>query len=97
MRVFISFASKDREAVRRFEAALRLRRPEVSCFLDERALTGGVYWIPRLGEELCKADVVLLLLGETIGHLGQDCHSGHFRRHHCRRIGRDARPVARSR
>jgi hypothetical protein len=43
MRVFISFASKDREAVRRFEAALRLRRPEVSCFLDERGLTGGVY------------------------------------------------------
>ena len=30
-------------------------------------LTGGVYWIPRLSEEVGKADVVLLLLGETIG------------------------------
>ena len=25
--------------------------------------SGGVYWIPKLGEELGKADVVLLLLG----------------------------------
>jgi uncharacterized protein YjbI with pentapeptide repeats len=67
LRIFISFASKDREAVRRFEAALRSRRPEMSCFLDERGLTGGVYWIPKLGEELGKADVVLLLLGTSIG------------------------------
>ncbi len=67
MRVFISFASRDRGAARQLEAQLRIRRPEVSCFLDERALIGGVYWIPRLGEELGKADVVLLLLGETIG------------------------------
>jgi hypothetical protein len=67
LRIFISFASKDREAVRRFEAALRGRRPEMSCFLDERGLTGGVYWIPKLGEELGKADVVLLLLGTSIG------------------------------
>jgi hypothetical protein len=43
VRVFISFASKDRETVRRFDAALRGRRPEVSCFLDERGLTGGAY------------------------------------------------------
>ena len=67
MRIFIRFASKDRETVRRFEAALRGRRPEMSCFLDERGLTGGVYWIPKLGEELGKADVVLLLLGTSIG------------------------------
>jgi WD40 repeat protein len=67
LRVFISFASRDREAVRELDAQLRIRRPEISCFLDERGLTGGVYWIPRLGEELGKADVVLLLLGETIG------------------------------
>ena len=67
MRIFISFASKDRETVRRFEAALRGRRPEMSCFLDERGLAGGVYWIPKLGEELGKADVVLLLLGTSIG------------------------------
>ena len=67
LRIFISFASKDRETVRRFEAALRGRRPEMSCFLDERGLTGGVYWIPKLGEELGKADVVLLLLGTSIG------------------------------
>ena len=49
-------------SVRQLEAQLRLRRPEVAFFFDERALTGGVYWIPRLGEELGKADVVLLLL-----------------------------------
>ena len=67
MRIFVSFASKDRETVRRFEAALAGRRPEMSCFLDERGLTGGVYWIPKLGEELGKADVVLLLLGTSIG------------------------------
>jgi hypothetical protein len=67
LRVFISFASRDREAVRELDAQLRIRRPEISCFLDERGLTGGVYWIPRLGEELGKADVVLVLLGETIG------------------------------
>jgi uncharacterized protein YjbI with pentapeptide repeats len=67
LRIFISFASKDRETVRRFEAALRGRRPEMSCFLDERGLTGGVYWIPKLGEELGKANVVLLLLGTSIG------------------------------
>jgi hypothetical protein len=66
MRVFISFNSRDREAVRHLEAQLRLLRPDVSFFLDERALTGGVYWIRRLGGELGKADVVLLLLGETI-------------------------------
>jgi TIR domain len=67
LRIFISFASKDRETVRRFEPALRSRRPEISCFFDERGLTGGVYWIPKLGEELGKADVVLLLLGANIG------------------------------
>ncbi|MBR1255184.1 TIR domain-containing protein [Bradyrhizobium sp. AUGA SZCCT0240] len=67
MRVFISFASRDREVVRQLEAQLRMRRPELSFFLDERALTGGVYWVPRLGEELSKADVVLLVLGDIIG------------------------------
>lgn len=67
MRVFISFASRDRESVRNLEAQLRARKPEIDCFLDESGLTGGVYWIPRLGEELEKADVVLLLLGQTIG------------------------------
>jgi hypothetical protein len=61
--IFISYASKDRKIVRRFEAALRGRRPGLSCFFDERGLTGGVYWIPKLGEELGKADMVLLLLG----------------------------------
>lgn len=67
MRVFISFASRDREIVRHLEAQLRARKPEIDFFLDERGLTGGVYWISRLGEELQKADVVLLLLGQTIG------------------------------
>ncbi|MBR1255187.1 TIR domain-containing protein [Bradyrhizobium sp. AUGA SZCCT0240] len=67
MRVFVSFASKDRVAVRQLEAQLRIRRPEISFFVDERGLTGGVYWIPRLGEELGKSDVVLLVLGDIIG------------------------------
>jgi TIR domain len=67
VRVFISFSSRDREAVRQLEAALRLRRPDISCFLDERGLTGGTYWIPRLARELADADVILLLLGETVG------------------------------
>ena len=48
MRVFIRFASRDREAVRQLEAQLRIRQQEVPSFLDERALTGGVYWMPRL-------------------------------------------------
>jgi hypothetical protein len=65
--VFISFSSRDREAVRQMDAALRIRRPDISCFLDERGLTGGVYWIPQLAKELAEADVVLLLLGETVG------------------------------
>ena len=39
---------------------LRGCRPGLSFFFDERGLTGGVYWIPKLGEELGKADMVLL-------------------------------------
>jgi hypothetical protein len=67
VRIFISFSSRDREAVRQLDTALRNRRPDLSCFLDERGLTGGVYWIPRLAKELAEADVILLLLGETVG------------------------------
>jgi hypothetical protein len=31
--------------------------------------SGGVYWIPKLSEELGKADMVLLLLGVILPHL----------------------------
>lgn len=67
MRVFISFSSRDREGVRALAATLSVRRPDISCFFDERGLTSGVYWIPRLAEELADADVLLLLVGETVG------------------------------
>jgi WD40 repeat protein len=67
LHIFISFASKDRDVVRRFVAVLCNRKPEVSCFFDERNLYGGVYWIPKLGDELRRADVVLLVIGSRIG------------------------------
>ncbi|WP_316225601.1 toll/interleukin-1 receptor domain-containing protein [Bradyrhizobium sp. SZCCHNS3052] len=67
MRIFISFASRDRELVRQLDTRLRLHRPDISCFLDERGLTGGVYWMPSLAKELAEADVVLLMLGQSIG------------------------------
>ncbi|SHI08033.1 TIR domain-containing protein [Bradyrhizobium erythrophlei] len=67
MRIFVSFASKDRECVRRFVAGLCARKPDASLFFDERDLHGGVYWIPKLGQELRKADVVILILGSRIG------------------------------
>lgn len=71
MRIFFSFSSKDREIVRRLKEALCLRRPDYSCFFDESGLAGGDYWIPRLSEELEKSDVVLLIVGDTIGHWQQ--------------------------
>jgi TIR domain len=63
VRVFISFSSRDREAAGGLADALRQRRPDFSFFLDERGLTGGVYWIQALGE----TGAVLLLLGATVG------------------------------
>jgi hypothetical protein len=67
MHIFISFSSVDREVARRIEAALALRMPGVSFFLDEKGLTGGAYWTRRLGEEIERADVVLLLVGHRVG------------------------------
>src|SRR5262249_25533656 len=58
---------QDRNVARAILAALALKRPELSFFLDERGLTGGAYWISRLAEELARADAVLLLVGTRVG------------------------------
>jgi WD40 repeat protein len=67
MRIFLSFSSRDRDVVRRVEAALRQRRPGDEFFLDERRFNGGDAWLPELGARIEAADAFLLLLGETIG------------------------------
>ncbi len=67
MYVFLSYQTRDLSSAERLTEALRRERPDIEVFLAPRVLTAGAYWLPRLAEELAKADAVLFLVGQRIG------------------------------
>src|SRR5262245_50227920 len=67
MRIFLSYQSRDINHAERMAEGLRQQRPDLDVFLDARVLTAGAYWVPRLADEVAKADAVLLLVGQRIG------------------------------
>jgi subtilisin family serine protease len=67
MRVFLSYQTGDLDVARRLAESLNRERPDIEIFLAPRVLTAGAYWLPRLAEELAKADAVLFLVGRRIG------------------------------
>ncbi|WP_170064046.1 nSTAND1 domain-containing NTPase [Halomonas heilongjiangensis] len=67
MRVFISYHSPDQPEAERLIAALGSALPQLDPYFAPRSNVGGAYWLPRLGDELERADAVLLLIGKRIG------------------------------
>jgi subtilisin family serine protease len=91
MRIFLSYLTRDIEPAERLAEGLRRQRPDLEVFLDRRVLAVGAYWIPRLADELAKADAVLFLVGQRIGPW-QELEYYEAQRL-SRKAGRDGRPV----
>lgn len=64
-RVFISYRRADTaDAAQRLLRKINTDHPELVVFLDEAAMVGGEEWSTRLRNEIDKADIVLLLIGQ---------------------------------
>src|SRR5207253_86389 len=66
-RIFVSYQTRDVAEAERVVETIRWQRPDLDFFPAPRALTAGAYWLPRLADELAKADAVLFLVGQRIG------------------------------
>lgn len=67
MRVFVSYSTLDLRAAEDLVGRLGDAVPMFDPYFAPRSNAGGAYWMPKLGEELARADAVLLLLGDQIG------------------------------
>jgi hypothetical protein len=67
MHVFISHNNADKEAAKRVVEALYQPVGRFSCYFAPRSNIGGAHWLPLLGKELERADVVLPLVGQRVG------------------------------
>jgi hypothetical protein len=65
--VFISYNTLDLGKAQALAATLAMRRPGNEWFLARRAITGGAWWVPKLGDTMARADAVLFLAGNEIG------------------------------
>lgn len=65
-RVFISYRRADTaDAAQRLQRKMNTGHASLVIFLDETAMVGGEEWTKRLRNELDKADIVLLLIGQS--------------------------------
>jgi hypothetical protein len=67
MRIFLSYQTRDLDPAERLAQGLRRERPDLTIFVAPRAIAAGAYWLPRLADELARADAVLFLVGQRIG------------------------------
>jgi len=67
MRIFLSYQNSDHQEAQFLSERLLRSRPNIDVFFAPRILAAGAYWLPRLAEELAKADVLLFLVGRRIG------------------------------
>lgn len=67
MRVFISYHTPDADAARRIVDGAARSLPAFDPYIAPRSNIAGDYWLPRLGDEIERADALLLLLGDRIG------------------------------
>ncbi|WP_051261012.1 TIR domain-containing protein [Desulfovibrio inopinatus] len=67
MRAFISYNSIDQKVADKLNKALMKVLPGFASYFAPRSNIGGAYWLPQLGEEIERADIVLLLLGSHVG------------------------------
>jgi hypothetical protein len=67
MRIFLSYQTRDLDPAERLAQGLHRERPDLTVFVAPRALAAGAYWLPRLADELARADAVLFLVGQRIG------------------------------
>ncbi|MEM9179808.1 MAG: TIR domain-containing protein [Pseudomonadota bacterium] len=66
MRVFISYSSSDRNAVRALVDGLKQIRPDWDPFFDQYSLRTG-YWMPQLAKGVEGADAFVFLFGDRLG------------------------------
>ncbi|MFL6798068.1 MAG: ATP-binding protein [Xanthobacteraceae bacterium] len=62
MRVFLSFAAKNKDLAEAVRVGLRQLEPSIDVFFSPVSLGPGL-WLPRLADEVAGADAFLLLLG----------------------------------
>jgi WD40 repeat protein len=67
LRVFVSYSTPDLKMAEGLVDALKPVVGGFEAYFAPRSNVGGIYWIPRLGEEIAAADVLLLLLGAKVG------------------------------
>lgn len=67
MRVFISYHTPDREVATRVAEGIKEYRPTAEMFFAPKTLSAGVYWQPRLAQEIKASHAVLLLIGKKLG------------------------------
>jgi tetratricopeptide (TPR) repeat protein len=65
--VFISYNTLDLNKAQALAATLAMRCPGNEWFLAPRNITGGAWWVPKLGDTMARADAVLFLAGNEIG------------------------------
>jgi WD40 repeat protein len=90
MRVFLSYSSRDRAVAETLVSALRAARPSLDIFFDQHALALGGFWMPRLHEEVERADAFVFLFGDKLGPWQAVEYYGAFDR----RAKRQSLPIA---
>jgi WD40 repeat protein len=67
VRVFVSYSTPDLHVAEGLLDALKPAVAGLEPYFAPRSNVAGIFWIPRLGEEIAAADVLLLLLGANVG------------------------------
>ena len=62
LRIFLSFHSKDQALAEALRAGLKRLKPAADIYFSPLSLSAG-FWLPKLAEEIAKADAFLLLIG----------------------------------
>ena len=63
-RWFLSYHSPDQALAERLKAGLERRDDNSTVFFAPKSLRAGGYWLPTLADEIAKANVFVLLVGE---------------------------------
>jgi hypothetical protein len=71
LRIFLSFHSKDQALAEALRGGLKRLEPAADIYFSPLSLSAG-FWLPKLAEEIAKADAFLLLIGPGGIGLWQD-------------------------
>lgn len=67
MRIFLSYSDANRPQAEQMLGALKGKLPAAEIYFAPARNFVGAYWISALGDELARADAVVLLLGDMVG------------------------------